>query len=388
MRVFSCGFEFNSITIDMPNTLGTNPTTQSSVVHGGGFAAQVSGLGSTVKKGKTENFVAANNNGPYFFRWYFNFATFPAAENRIGVIENSSGVDIIYFTIDNTGVLRLYDEDGQIGSASGVLQKNTWHCIEVKYDRTPAAGSQIVRARLNETEFAGATNRDLSTGIDRFGFGGNLNSEVNTTGLWYVDDLAVNDNTIPQSGQASYPGAGYIVHLLPNAAGDNSAWSNDYTKINEVTPDGATSIIAAGTTGNIEDVNLADTPAAIDANDLITVVAVGIQMAAASGSSTHPSLALRVKQASGGGVEESALQSVTSTSYRINNPAAATPNNYLLTSNKQWTKALLDSAQIGVRLTNTPAGNMNVSNLWLMVEYMKRNIKGVSTIQGVQSITL
>jgi hypothetical protein len=97
--------------------------------------------------------------------------------------------------------------------------------------------------------FASSSTRSLSSGIRQFLLGGNLNSEAQTTGDWFFDDLAINDNT--GSFQNSYPGEGKIIHLKPNAAGDSNGFSvqvggtvgssNNYTRVNEVTPDDATS---------------------------------------------------------------------------------------------------------------------------------------------------
>lgn len=382
MRVWGCGFEMNSITLEMLQTLTANPTIIANPwPEAGLFSCKVFGAASGTKKGKTHNFVSSNSNGPYFFRWAFWFDSLPTIEDRIIVVENSSSTDVLYITIDSSGLLRFYGPGGQIGSASSALVSGTRYVIEIKIDATPAGGSQVGEARLNGSVFATSSTLTYATGIDRMGFGMNLNSEAQTAGVLYFDDLCVNDST--GTAQNSYPGDGRIVHLYPNAAGDNAAWSlggsspaaTDFGSVGETTPDSGVTFLSSGTTsGVIDDMNITDTPAAIKSYDTINCVAVGVQWNEAATGPTHPLIALRVKAAAAGTVTEDTATSLTQgTTFRINS-VVSSPNAYLLNSAVQpgtssaWTKATLDTAQIGVRLTNTPAHAAQVSALWLQVD--------------------
>ena len=170
-RLWSSGFELNTITSG--EEFGTaGGTIQTTVVRSGTYAGRITSLSSGAPKQFSQNFASVNSNGPFFFRAYFRVATLPTAENTIISLENSTGagVLIVYITLDETGVLRLRDEDGVIGSPSSVLSLGTWYRIELQYDRTGASGSHIVNARLDGTQFAGSSTRSLSTGVYRIGF--------------------------------------------------------------------------------------------------------------------------------------------------------------------------------------------------------------------------
>ena len=158
-RLWSSGFELNTTSADVEwaYTSGTLPTIQTTTVRSGTYALQITSLGSTIPIDIAYTFKTPDGNGPYFFRVYLRVATRPSAENRIiDITGDNFGASEIKITLDNTGALRLRDEDGVIGSASSALALNTWYRIEIEVDLTPAAGSDIVRARIDGVEFAGA----------------------------------------------------------------------------------------------------------------------------------------------------------------------------------------------------------------------------------------
>ena len=82
---------------------------------------------------------------------------------------------------------------------------------------------------------------------------------------------------------------------------------------------------------------------------------------------------LRIKASSGGTVEESG-NILATTTWQTN--TAAAPRNYSLTlydlpgaSTTAWTKADLDTAQIGVKKIDGLAVLNRISTLWLLVEH-------------------
>lgn len=374
-RLWSSGFELNSTTANVEFTASAVavPTIQTTTVRSGTYAAQVTSLGSGISKGLSYDYSSAVSNGPHFYRFYLRVATLPSAENYICYITGTGEIDL---TLDNTGALRLYDEDGVIGSPSSALSLNTWYRIEITFDGTAAAGSHIVRARIDGTEFAGASNRSMSGGLKTFVFGGNLADEANTTGNWYFDDIGINDST--GSFQNSYPGEGEIIHLRPNAAGDNAQWAggtgSTFAEVDEVTPDNATTYIQSNTLNQISDFNIDATPAALASDDTINVVQVGTRFTGEDAGSVV-GFALRIKASASGTVEESSNIQFNSTTYFTN--ATAIPRNYALTlydlpgaSTTAWTKADLDSTQIGVKDTVDPGlDGIRVSTLWLLVDH-------------------
>jgi hypothetical protein len=103
----------NTSSIEFATTSGS-PTIQTTTVRSGTYAGRISSLSSTTAKFFRYDFNSGNVNGPLFFRAFVRFATLPSAENRFIALRTSGNTPMIWFTIDNSGVLRLYDEDGQI----------------------------------------------------------------------------------------------------------------------------------------------------------------------------------------------------------------------------------------------------------------------------------
>lgn len=355
---------------------------QTSVVRSGTYALRVNNLVSGAQKRVTHQFVASNNTGSYWFRFYFRLTTAPSADNQICNIRNSSGVRLIFIVLNSSGALELWDEDGQIGSDSAALTTNTWYRVEIRTNGAGVGANDIVEAQIDGSVFATSSTRDLSTGVFNFSVGGNLNAEAQTQADWCFDDMAVNDSS--GSFQNDYPGEGEIIHLRPNGVGDNSDWTGDYTSIDEVTPDDATTVITSNTLNQIEDVTLDDTPAAMDTTDVINCVQVGVHSSLDDATGADPNFVVRIKASPGGTVEESANLGPTSTVFTTWKPQA--PRNPGLTlydlpgaSATAWTKADLDTAQIGVRETATDTHNVRVSTLWLLVDH-KPGVAGPSSI--------
>lgn len=377
-RLPSIGFELNSTTGDVEFTTAFGaPTIVSTIVRSGTYALRISSLSSGNEKSARYTFASANIDF-VIARVYFNFATFPSATNRIIRLVASGLTVLADIRIDNSGVLTLFDEDGQIGSGSSALSTGVWYSIELKLDRTAAAGSHIVEARVNEAAaFATSSTRSLSAGVVSLRAGGNLGGEAQTTGDWFIDDIAINNSS--GSFQNSWPGSSKIIHLKPNLDGDNEAWTavpgsaDNYTAVDEVTPDDITSYISETTNGDISDYNI-EPPTGIGDNDTINAVQVGVRFRAAAVVGTQAQFVVRIKATSGGTVEESSNITASTTTWNTN--ATAAPRNYPLTlydmpgaSTTAWTKADLATAQIGVRLANTPNAAANVSTLWALVDY-------------------
>lgn len=395
-RLWSCGFELNTITaaVEFTATNGT-PTISSTTFRSGAYALQAGSLSAGVAKGIRNQFASAAGNGPYFFRIYLRIATLPIIETSIVQLNDSNNfaTPIVRISLDSGGLLALFDEDGQIGSDSSALSTNTWYRIEIEFDRTGAAGAHIVKARIDGTEFAAATNRNLSAGIQSFNVGADLTDEVDITCDLFFDDLAVNDNT--GSFQNSYPGEGEIIHLRPNAAGDNAAWTRggadsgaNWSQTSEVTPNDATDYVQSNTSGQIDDYNLDATPAALESTDTINVVQVGCRAAVSDATSADPDIVLRIKDSSGGTVEESASLDCNSVTWASPAPLPAIPPfTYKMTlydlpgaSTTPWTKATLDTAQIGVREAVTDTHFARVSTLWLLVDHKPGVVVTVKTL--------
>lgn len=346
------------------------------VFRSGSASVVILSLSSGTEKGFSYTFSSSAGDGPYFFRTYLRINTLPSAENRIIRL----GSSIVYITLDNSGVLRLYDEDGQVGSASSALSLSTWYRVEIKMDRTASAGSHVVEAKLDGTVFATDSTRSLSVGITEFAIGGNQALETQTTGRWNFDDIAINDNT--GSFQNDYPGDGKIIHLHPNASGNSNQWlhddgtagdTNNYTEVDEITPDDSTSYVKS-TILNDEDFYNVEA-SGLSAESTINLVALGVRYAADAGGSLG--FKLEAKKSSGGTISQSTEIIPNSTTFRTNSPSD--PRNYNLVmyqdpDNLNWTKDTLDTMQIGQKITTDSTNTAYISAVWALVEYTENDL--------------
>ena len=378
-RLWSSGFELQNTPTNteewdsVTGTLDISTATKRS----GDASGRVQSLSSGTEESVTQTFASSNGNGPYFFRTYLNIATFPATntENRVFEFKDSGGTARAYLTLANssdgtTQTLKLYDEDGQVGSASSDLATSQWYRVEVKYDSSGTGATDTVEARIDGTNFATSLTRDLTNGVTQIVLGGNLNGEAQTTGEWFFDDVALNQNS--GSVQNGYPGEGKIVHLRPNANGDATAWTGTYADIDDTDPDEATTRAYISTVNSIEEAGITDSSTAgIGSNDTISLVSVGARFN--TSASATMVFNVRLKDTSNAPVMKSGQIVSTGTTWYTNKNAAPRP--YPITAytrpfrSSSWTVSDLDSAQIGVQETVDTTSNIQVTALWALVEY-------------------
>lgn len=371
-RLYSSGFELQSVTAGVEwaavnGTLNIDTTTYRS----GAASLRVQSLASGTEESVDQDFKSSNSDGPFYLRVYVYLTTAPSAENRIIEFQDSGGTARAYITLDNNRLLALYDEDGQVGSDSSAIKLSAWYRIEMKFDSSGGASADTIEGKINGVTFATSATRDLTNGVTKFLVGGNLNAEVQTTGDWYFDDIAINENL--GSTENGYPGPGSITHLRPNAAGDNTAWTNAYTEVDEVTPNDASDVISSTTADQIEEVNLDSTATGgITSGDTIVLVSVGVRFN--DTTTTQSNFNLSIRDNTGAPVVESYANGVASTTWMTHRTAQ--PRTYLATYYDRplittvWSTSALDTSQIGVRLTRDGGTNsIQVSTLWLMVEY-------------------
>jgi len=382
-RLFTSGFELNSTASGMEWSGMTGGSISTTNARSGTYCYRVNSLASGVSERARIQFAASASNGPYFFRVYFYFVTFPSAENRIMYVSNTATQDTTvaaYITIDNGGLLRLYDSTGQVGSASSALSTATHYRIELKVDRSPAGGSQIVAGLLNGIAFATDSTRTIANGINHFYVGGNLHLETQTTGTWSIDDIAINDST--GGNQTSYPGSGKVICLRPNASGDSNSFAvqvggtagstNNYTRVSEVPPDDATSYNGSAVLAQEDLFNVTDS--GIGSQDIVNCIGIGYRYADLVGTDATAAFKIEVIKASGGTKGQSANIVPNSTTWRTypggGQPTANTP--YMIYTDPDgddWEKTTLDTMQIGYALTTINIQTIAISNIYAMVDY-------------------
>lgn len=394
--MISCGFELAGSVVAAPTGMEIHSVAgaaalsiQTGTVRSGTYALRVNGLASEIAAYAAFRVINTATTGPYFSRAYVYFATFPSAENRFLTLVGSTFAALA--TIDNSGNLKLYDEDGLIGTAPSPLSTGTWYRIEFQYDASGAgANDTIVRLYLDGTEVAGATNRATVNTVRDFRVGGNLNGEAQTTGDWFFDDIAVNNSS--GAAQTGLPGAGNIVHIWPDGDGDadtvvtrssgsttptgtdrGANWQQLGAAFDKPTPNDITDFLLL--TGNTSEVLVAcesSATAGIGASDSVTLVHVcaRIRGVSTSGANWIP----RIMSQSAGTKVSGSTTVFGSTTFSTNDDTVDEYQPKLTQyvdpqAGGPWTPSLLDSMQIGAATTDGNPDTL-VTALWALVEYV------------------
>jgi len=381
-RYITLGWEINSTTTDMEfDDYVGSPTISSSVVRSGNYSGRIGSLASATRQYFGTNFKIAGFTKTWY-RVYVNFTTLPTAENRIIAIKTFFGptTPYVYLTIDNAGVLKLYDEDGQIAGTT-TLSTSTWYCIEIKIDTSAAAGSHIVESRVDgAAAFATSSTRSISGNPGAIYLGGNLNAEAQTQGVWYFDDLAVNDDA--GSAQNGYPGPGSIIIAFPTGAGSSNQWttgagrtagsSSNYNQVDENPPDDGTTYIGSTTVNDVDMYTISPTP--IGAGDAVTLATISCRwrndVATASG------LDVAIQHNTSGGTDVGTSYTLNSATWKTNASNGLSSliprfTKYTDFLGNPYTKASIDASQIGVKITTASSANyIEISSMWLTVEYV------------------
>lgn len=383
-RLATLGFERNSVTagVEFTGSSATAPVIQTTITRGGLRALQIPSLVSGTPKFLSYEFLTTpNTTTDYYLRVAFYVATLPTAEHciiQLGTTSAAVSITNPGITIDQTGVFRLKSSStSTVGSPSSAVTTGAWNYLEIHHKG--GVGSAILAARLNGTQFATNSAGNIAT-VVLFFVGGNLYGEAQTTGIWYFDDIALNDST--GTTQTTFPGDGYVIELRPNAAGDNNAFAtqvggtagsaNNFTRVKEIPPDAGTTFNGSPTVSTIDDFNVDDTPTLLNSTSTINVVEVGNSYAGSS-AATVAAAQVRLKKTSGGTVATGTAVTPNSTSYQTNQnavPRISPLITYLDPDGAAWTKATLDTAQVGYIISTGNTNQYRVSNVWMVVDYL------------------
>lgn len=389
-RIFQDGFENNDTTTNR-NTWDTWSLATISTTHvrTGTYAMRISSLASATPQGAVKKWLGTAANGPYYMRAYLYVVTPPSANNTIMGFTASStlgGSVRCSIILASDGTLKLFSGNSigsQIGSASAAVTDSAWHMLELQTDTTAASGSRVIEARLDGSVFATSSAESQSSSL-AFTVGGNLGAESQTTGEWWFDDVALNDTT--DTSQTSYPGSGKIITLRPNAAGDANGFTtqtggtagstNNYTRVNEFPPDDATSFNGAHNLNTEDLFNMDDS--GIGASDTVNVVQVNGRFRNNVADLTT-GIKFETEKTSGGTKSQSAGITPDTTSWNTN--GTAIPRLPVLTlytdpDGAAWTQTTLDSMQAGYRIASGSTNDIDVTALWVTVDYTPAAVGG------------
>ena len=315
--------------------------------------------------------------------FYLYITTAPSVNSRIFCLGNvTMGTQRVGLTLTTSRTLDL-TPGGFTGST--VLSTGQWYRIEVAAQRhatTPNAGADSVAYRINGVTEGTTAATSIAGTWDYSAWGANINTaNTGTTGDWYFDDCAINDDT--GGAQNSWPGAGSIVVGLPDGTGQYNeptatGAATNWQAVSENPNDGITTYANCATNSaswaasgsRLMCAVQSASSMGIGANDAVTLVSVGAYFAGATSTACAGLPGLR-----SGGVDSDvgiARSIGITTVVHLDDADATSWFTPLYTDPSDagaWTATKIDSVQVGFRATDT-SPNVRLSQLFLMAEYV------------------
>ena len=331
---------------------------------------------ATASWGSISQDFTASSAADFYFRFYIYIPDAPAEPVSIFAVGTSISEQENTIVVNTDMTLQVYDDDETSIGSSAALNTDQWYRIEYYYAAAALElridGSTAVSAAANDGDNLTILSLGICLGL---GLEPHCGADDNATFDIHFDDIAINDTS--GATQTSWPGVGSIVHMQPDGNdGDiNEASSGNCASVDELEPDGGTTIAVMNDNDDDLDCNVETASSAgIDSFDTVTLVQVGVREAEASAAAATWNL--RLKSASGGTTSTGTATSHNDTTYRTNGDVA--PRNYTLTSYTDPTTAVawtptgtnsLDNMQVGITVTDADP-DVNVSTLWALVEYV------------------
>lgn len=259
--LFATGFDSkdpNVFDLSSPGTIGTTflRTAQSIASYAGANADAQAAL-----RDPATGLVTAKSEFVFGCGFYTGNAS---VQNRIISFISPNIIDNVQLSSDGSGHFRFW-RNGNGGAilATGtfVLAVNTWYWLwgYVKIHDTTG----IVRLKVNNVTDI-ATTTGLDTRQDAAA-GGDTADRIYCCreNNYVMDDIYVQDATgTTNNGDDIDIGEVTIPYLVPNLAGDTTAWTpsagSNFQTVDEAPPNDDTDYVAAGTSGNIDLYNLTD----------------------------------------------------------------------------------------------------------------------------------
>jgi hypothetical protein len=236
---------------------GGTVSVQTSVVRSGVYALRVNPTTTNVGhhrfRGLGGNGTPSNLNlTNTYTRFYFRVAAYPngiclspPCDEPMFDAVGSGSVDKFELRLQDDGKLVAYDSAlTKLATGASILALNTWYKISILIG-TGTSASWEVRID-NNTEISGTAN--LTTGASiRLNYGKRLNRFSHSIDFFY-DDLLIDSTNWPTDGR--------IQIMQPDGDGTSTAWTGDFTDVDEIPHDSDTTHIVTSTSGDVETVNL------------------------------------------------------------------------------------------------------------------------------------
>ncbi len=368
-RLSTIGFELQSVTAGVEiDSISSTPVIDTVTFRSGLASLRVNG--TSISKFVTHQYAGTGLAQDRFFRFYLRIHTASGTDAAAFALfrdgTNGNGMSL---RMNIARTIELWDEQAgvQRGSDSAALALDTWYRIEMQYNRAAGTGT----AYIDGVSFAtGTQSANLDMNVVRFGMIDTATCDLN------YDDIAINDSS--GASQTGLPGAGNVIRLTPNAAGDANAWlntaggagdANNYTLVDETTPDDATTMVQSGILNSEDLYNCTDS--GIGASDTVNVVHV-VGRFRNNTADTLTAFKFEIEKTTGGTKAQSATIIPNSTTWKTN--ALAAPINPPITlyndpDGSPWTQASLDTMQIGQIDSAVNVNRIQVTLVCAMVDY-------------------
>jgi hypothetical protein len=218
----------------------------------------------------TQHSAAGNftnfDNADLYARFYFYGATLPSSDSEEFFCFTNAGTYKLSGRVHSDGSVSLWDTSGSqlAATAAGKITAGPWYRIEVRCGTGDSASYELKIDGISELSGTG----DLFTSNSQYVRLGKFTNRNSQTVGFYYDDVAISDS--------AYPGAGQVEMMLPDGAGNYTAFTGTYTDVDDVPHDSDTSYLTSATSGDAETVALESAATAGISGTINIVKAVAI----------------------------------------------------------------------------------------------------------------
>ena len=243
------GFETGDLT-GAASSLG-GVSTSTTVAKTGTYSLKITGTGANQNWIKTQGTnvytgtsnVSFDTDGFAVTCWLY-LSTLPSTgEEEIMRLVDTASVKMATLRVTSGGAIKVLDSMDAVVGTSSALSTSAWHRLEwlVRFD-------DVTLLRLNGSDSVTGTGTFHGVNPYSANYLGNFASAGTTAFTIYYDDVAYTAELLL--------GEAHVKVLIPNANGSSSSWTNDYTSVDEIPHDSATTIISSTAAGNTEAVSM------------------------------------------------------------------------------------------------------------------------------------
>ncbi len=368
-RLWTSGFELQSVATGVEvktNGVGLAGSISTTTFRSGAASLRIAPTASF--SWINQQVKATADNTQLFVRVYFNLNTAPVTGTaEIFSVANTTAVTrSIIVRYNSTGTkFECVDSVGTVIGSSGVVTTGVWYRIELDVTGSTTVG--VVKGYLDGVQFANSSVANV-VAFDGVYIGAAFNS---STYIGFFDDIAINDST--GLSQTGLPGSGKVVRLFPNGTGLFSQFptqtggtagvANNYTRIDEVIPDDATTFNGSNTLNQEDCFALA--PSGIGASDTVNVTHVGGRFRN-NVADAVTGIAFELLLNGNGPLSSTIIPN--SVTWKTN--STGLNSSYPLTIYQSYTQSQLDNnIQIGYSLVAGGTNRVDVTNVWAYIDY-------------------